>query len=410
MTSLFIPSEIPWPSVKGKVLEELLYWLFDAMGAKDLEWRLGGVGAGTADQGRDLELSFYLASPDGELIKQRWWVEAKGRSGTVEPIEVKSAVLNAAGKSTVDVLVIATNAAFSNPTRDWVKEWQASNARPRIKLWEKTELENHCSKNPIAVIRLFSQALSSQGRLEVAKTKLWDYATFTDESTLAALWEDKSNLVFDGRALVALVASEAANGDLSIRSWGMSIEEDILVDSLSNGLINFLYLVFRANNSGVRQEPLIRALAYLTLASTKRLGDQPTSNLLQDLWSSVYGKEYPEQIRSLILEPIVGRLFDEVKDVCTSDCTRVSTDRTSLSEEEVIGYWNRLKIREMKSVEPNHIEPKHVLTVETIAEPCKVGFAVGKDVGCPLCATQELASDICASLSIVNQVVQFRYV
>src|ERR1035437_5960071 len=121
---LFIPTEIPWSNLKGKDLEELLYWLLDSMGAKDLEWRIGGKGPGTSDQGRDLELSFYTSSPDGDLVKNRWWTDAKGRSSTVEPTEVKSAVLNAAGKNSIDVLVIATNTAFSNPTRDWVAEWQ----------------------------------------------------------------------------------------------------------------------------------------------------------------------------------------------------------------------------------------------------------------------------------------------
>ena len=41
----FIPTEVPWQDLKGKDLEELLYWLFDSMGAKDLEWRVGGVRA-----------------------------------------------------------------------------------------------------------------------------------------------------------------------------------------------------------------------------------------------------------------------------------------------------------------------------------------------------------------------------
>ena len=82
---LIIPSQIPWDRIKGKDLEELLYWLFDSMGAKDLEWRVGGKGSGAADQGRDLECSFYVSSPEGELIKQKWWVEAKGRKKTVEP-------------------------------------------------------------------------------------------------------------------------------------------------------------------------------------------------------------------------------------------------------------------------------------------------------------------------------------
>ena len=64
---LILPSEIPWNKIKGADLEELLYWLFDSMGAKDLEWRIGGKGKGTADQGRDLELAFFTPSPDGTL-------------------------------------------------------------------------------------------------------------------------------------------------------------------------------------------------------------------------------------------------------------------------------------------------------------------------------------------------------
>ena len=47
---LILPSEIPWSEIKGTDLEELLYWLFDSMGAKELEWRIGGKGAGAGDQ------------------------------------------------------------------------------------------------------------------------------------------------------------------------------------------------------------------------------------------------------------------------------------------------------------------------------------------------------------------------
>ena len=262
---LVLPSEIPWDDIKGKDLEELLYWLFDSMGAKDLEWRIGGKGIGAPDQGRDLELSFYVSSPDGDLVKQRWWIEAKGRTGTVEPSEVKNTVVNVTGKPDVDVLVIATNCAFSNPTRDWVKDWQSAHVRPKIKLWERTQLENLCSKNPIAIIRLFGKALSPQGKLEVAKTKLWDYASFTDEPTLTRLWQARNKITIDPRALVALIASEVANGDINARSWAVFVDEKTVLESLGDGLVNFLYLVFRANETGVRQSPLIGALAYLVL-------------------------------------------------------------------------------------------------------------------------------------------------
>jgi hypothetical protein len=86
---------IPWPSIRGVVLEELLYGLLDEMGAKELAWRTGGVGGGAADGGRDIEATFFQATPDGEVDTQSWWIEAKGRTGTVEPDAVKAAVINA---------------------------------------------------------------------------------------------------------------------------------------------------------------------------------------------------------------------------------------------------------------------------------------------------------------------------
>ena len=101
-----LPEAIPFADLKRKDLEECVFWLMDAMGAKDLEWRLGGTGA--SDGGRDLEAQFYASGADGEIESQRWWIECKGRKGTVEPDEVKSAVNNALAKEGLDYLVVAT--------------------------------------------------------------------------------------------------------------------------------------------------------------------------------------------------------------------------------------------------------------------------------------------------------------
>ena len=78
-TRLVIPTAIPWERLKGRELEECLYWLVDAMGGKDLQWRLGGEGASATDQGRDLEAHFYGDTPDADLSREKWWIEAKGR-------------------------------------------------------------------------------------------------------------------------------------------------------------------------------------------------------------------------------------------------------------------------------------------------------------------------------------------
>jgi hypothetical protein len=398
---LVLPSQIPWNEIKGKDLEELLYWLFDSMGAKELEWRIGGKGCGTSDQGRDLELSFYVSSPDGDLVQQKWWVEAKGRTGTVESGEVRLAVINAAGKTDVDVIVIATNQTFSNPVRDWVKEWQRDHVRPKVKLWERTELENLCSKHPIAVIRLFAKALSAQGKLEVAKTKLWDYASFTDEPSLINLWHARKGLTIDSRSLMALVSSEIANGDIIARSWAMFVNKEIVLQCLGDGLLNFLYLVFRANETGVRQRPLIGAVAHLVLACTDRVGAVATSRVLSAVWES---KGYTEKTRKMVLTPVLDLLVTQVRDVCTSDCPRISTEPILLSEDEVTGYW-----RQISSVTHEKVEQDNrILVIESHNVPCKVGFRLSKKKGCPLCNTDAPEDNILQTLKTIKSVADFR--
>lgn len=401
--NLILPSEIPWSKIKGDDLEELLYWLFDSMGAKELGWRIGGRGSGTSDQGRDLELKFFTPSPDGTLTKQTWWIEAKGRSKTVEASEVHQAVLNASGKSNVEVLVIATNTNFSNPTRDWVKEWQQDNPRPIIKLWERTELENLCSKNPIAVIRLHSKAISPQGKVEIAKTKLWDYASFTDEPALVSIWKRRNDIQIDERALFALISSEFAHGDIGVRSWATEAEDEILVSCLCNGLINYLYLTFRANEHGVRQEPIIRAISYLILVSLQRMKASSVSSLLREVWNDVDGREYPEKVIKFILEPVLGTLQTEMKDVCASDCSRIITDAELLQEIEIEKYWDRLY--------PTTVDEKtdnRILTLEAHYKPCKVGFALNKDNGCPLCGIESPYAVLNEFINVVDKVARFR--
>lgn len=400
---LILPSEIPWADIKGSRLEELLYWLFDSMGAKELEWRIGGKGSGTSDQGRDLELVFFTPSPDGTLSKQTWWVEAKGRSGTVEPTAVHEAVLNSAGKSDVEVLVIATNTNFSNQTRDWVKEWQKGNKRPVIKLWERTELENLCSKNPLAVIRLHSKALSPQGGVEVAKSRLWDYATFTDEPALTKLWLEKESVEIDEQALFALAASEIANGDLNSRSWATFAPDGILAASLCNGLINFFYLVRRAAEGGRRQEPIIRAISYLLLVSVDRFGKESVGALIATVWDDVDGRSYPSELKQVILKSVVGYLQSELKDVCARNCRRVMTDLEILQEEEVEAYWRRLRVAEFAKE-----EPKRILTIESNTESCVVGFELSKDIGCPLCNTNNPHEHVEEFLDVVCRVMSYR--
>jgi hypothetical protein len=191
-----VPSAIPFGQLKGPDLEACVYWLLDAMGAKDLEWRSGGTGGGAADGGRDLEARFYNPGADAEVEVKTWWVERKGRTGTVEPDAVRTAVINAQSNVNVDYLVVVTNTQFSNPTRDWVREWQGARQRPKIKLWDHTQTERLLSRHPDVVLRLFSEALSADGKVKAMESRFWNNMEFVSKTTLVELWDSRNGGVF----------------------------------------------------------------------------------------------------------------------------------------------------------------------------------------------------------------------
>ena len=399
---LILSSEIPWQELKAKELEELLYWLLDSMGARDLEWRIGGSGGGAADQGRDLECTFQMSAPDGEFLRQKWWVEAKGRKKTVEPSDVKEAVLNAAGKTHIDVLLVVTNSHFSNATRDWVKEFQKGHARPVIKLWERTELEKHCSSHPLAVIRLFGKALSLDGKLEVVRSRFWNNAAFADEAMLSALWKARGTFELTAEQLLALTISECAIGDVSRRAWPCLADDLILVTTLMNYLMNVFFFIHRAEEGGGEQRPFIDAGAYLALCSLDRLGLEQTTRILED-WS-FDERKWPEQIRQYILGPVLSSLVSDVRDVCTDDCERVMTEPYNLTKPQIENYWHRLHVRDAEVEEKD----KRYLSLEKLDGACKVGFCVNKDNGCPVNGNTEPELRVAETLVEIDQIIRFR--
>lgn len=401
-----LPASIPFAGLKGHDLEECVYWLLDSMGAKDLEWRTGGSGGGAADGGRDLEAAFYTPTVDGEIEAQKWWIECKGRTGTVEPDEVKSAVTNALAIEGLDYVVIATNTQFSNPTRDWVKAWQAKNSRPKIKLWDHAQLERYLSRHPDVVLRLFSEALSLEGRLKAMESRFWNKLEFVTPKTLVDIWGARNELQFEPAEVFALVANEFAGGNIIHRPWGATLSASSVQAVLSVGIYNVTYLVFRSSKTGIDQRIIHRAFAYLILAA---LDSSPAADIAELILVSLNRGEnelLPEQFQDLVLTPILNQLLSEMQDVCASNCRRmISTERKALVEgtDEIDEYWLRL--------EPDGIEEAHdrrFLHLEKLDELCVVGFQVDADNGCPLFHIEPAAKTAGNFLAIIKRVAEFR--
>lgn len=398
-----LPAQIPFSGLKGSDLEECVYWLLDAMGAKDLEWRTGGTGGGAADGGRDLEARFYVPAVDGELEAQKWWIECKGRSSTVDPDEVKSAVNNALVLPDLDCLVIATNTQFSNPTRDWVKAWQVSHPKPRIKLWDHSQLERFLSRHPDVVLRLFSDALSIDGRLTAMESRFWNKIEYVAPKTLSDLWKARHELNFTAEAMFAVIANEMANGNVVERAWAASIDPESIAEVLTAGLYNVMYLAVRSSQAGVDQRIIFRTLAYLLLAALTHFPAEKVTRLISVSINRGEEKPFPSKIQEMLVRPILHQLLGEMQDVCSSECKRVSTDPSTLKSDEVQNYWFRFEDRDIE-------EPKKraILRIEKGDEPCVVGFKVDREESCPLFRIEPSVKTTGELLEIIKRVSAFR--
>jgi hypothetical protein len=378
-----LPSEIPFDRMRDHELEECVYWLLDDMGAKELTWRVGGKGKGTADGGRDLEAMFAIPTPDGEVSMQRWWIDPKGRKSTVEKAAVQDAVLNAQGRDDIDILVIATNTTFSNPTRDWVTETTKTRPRPRVRLWDRTDFERLLPKHPTAALRLFSRALSPQGRLEAISKKFWEFGGYADSKSLAELWRERENVDWDAQSYFAIIASEVAIGNTARRPWTAVMEPEDIAGSFMIAMANVFYLVQRIEAAGNEQYPLICAAAHLLIGCSLRFEVDVTKGILEGALSREDGTPYPREVLDMFFTPVLERAFLEMRDVCSDDCSRViiSDGDKELSVNRRDVYWQRFSYDPKRD---NEEEDRGVLILQSTKNACKIGFELSEEVGCPL--------------------------
>jgi hypothetical protein len=114
----------------------------------------------------------------------------------------------------------------------------------------------------------------------------------------------------------------------------------------------------------------------------------------------------PDEVKEILLMPVADQLLSEMRDVCSSDCSRISgLHRLSTTDkDEVDDYWLRLEPGGVVPVE----DPRKYLLIERTDAPCNVGFPVNKDVGCPLFRFEPSVRNIDEFLAIIKRVAAFR--
>lgn len=385
-SNLVLPSEIPWADLREEALEELIYWLCDAIGAVDLVWRAGSATGTSRDRGRDVEATFHVEEPGGDFRPERWWLQAKGRTKTLEPGAVKEAATDAQGASGLDVLVVATNSRFSNDTRDWVSEFQTLHPRPVIKLWDRSQLERMVIAHPAVVARIAPQALSPQGRLEAASTAFWNRGQWPETAELDAFWEQRSELEFSPDAFLACVVGEASNGRLASHPWGGELDLEDLALVLVNGLANSGALLLRFQAMGRETRGLADGLAHLLACSLVRFSDKTVLDFVIDPWSYMQDSEdlARETLRELLIEPVMQRLLNYFGAACVEDCVRVMADFDEREEGDIQDRWlTSLPAKYARSIEESD---DRMLIFEADDKPCNAGLPLSAEHTCPFVA------------------------
>lgn len=398
-SKLVVPSEIPWNLLKGEALEELIYWLCDAIGAVDVVWRAGSVSGTSRDRGRDVEATFHHEEPDGSFRAQRWWLQAKGRKRTLEPAAVKEAVIDAQGTEGLEVLVVATNSRFSNDTRDWVEEFQEGHPRPVIKLWDRSQLERMVSAHPAVVARIAPQALSPQGRLEAATSAFWNRGEWPQGRDLDLFWEERKELELTSDGLLTCVVGEAARNGLTRRPWAGELDTERLPGVLVTGLANSGALLIRMQAMGRDTDGFADGLTHLMAATMARFNAEVVLKFITDPWSFTDGpeEESRERLRGLLIEPILERLLAYFGAACVADCVRVSADFELKEEGDIRDRW--LSVIPARYGPPPPEEDGRFIIIEDGEQPCNAGLDLGEEHPCPFVAGtarpwEELVADL----------------
>lgn len=373
---IVVPSEIPWEAMTGQKLEELLFWLCDAQGAVDVQWRTG-AGGPSADGGRDVEATFHVVGEDGEMQPAHWWIQAKGRSRTLEPMAVKEPVITAAGSADVDVIVVATNSAFSNPTRDWVTEWARGHQRPKVLLWDRHALERMVVSHPSVIARVAPQALSMTGQLAAICARFHGSTRLAASHELAQLWEHLDELELSEREIVALVCAELEHGSVIRRPWMLALRGQDRAAVCAHGLADLPSLLSRASQLGVDTQPLFNLAEHLVAVALAFLPARLVRVLVENPWQFFDGPERSAEAittyHDAVLTLPLTRLRERFGVRCAQDCDRMSADAPHDTSLDLLAT--------LAGGEDDRETGQ--IGIETLDAACAAGLMLDENVLCP---------------------------
>jgi hypothetical protein len=264
----FLQEQLDFSEISPVDFENLAFHLLDEMGFSNLIWRKGGEGNSATDGGRDLEATFWTVLP-AVSKEEKYWFEVKYRKNQLERSQVQGTVLNAAGNNLKDNVVIITNKTISNPTLDWIKDFQGSHKTPSVSVWQGHDLELLLRKNPRTLAKFLPSSLAFTGRCKVIESKFSNLMLLPAGGELDELWSKREEYYeYPYLTLIAILA-EVAYGDISKRQWGLDIDDVRLFSVATTGMLNVYTIYIQMQRPQQGSEPLNSRIViyYAMLAS-----------------------------------------------------------------------------------------------------------------------------------------------
>lgn len=376
----FLQEKLDFSEINPVDFENLVFHLLDEMGFANLIWRKGGDGNSATDGGRDLEGTFWTISP-AVSKEEKYWFEVKYRTNQLEKIQVQSTILNASGNNSKDNVVIITNKTISNPTLDWIKEFQDTNKRPNVTVWQGHDLELLLRKNPRTLAKFLPSSLAFRGRCKVIESKFSNLMLLPAGGELNELWSKREEYQENSYLTLAAALAEVEYGDIIQHPWGMEIDKLRLCAVVVTGVLNVFPFVFKCSSLNREQRVIIDGLSYLVQCLLIRCGSELTANVLFDPEQySELERKIPDELKITRYKPIFNAMYYDLGIYCSSKyCSKLH----HMTPDEKPDYF----LRFVESANQPKIDDRFLI-MNSIKDECKLGL-VATNKYCPLGESDE---------------------
>ncbi len=378
LDSIYI-EDINLSLINPENFENLIYYLLEEMGMKNIAWDKGGVGTSAFESGRILNCEKYNFPKDGSVYIENWCIIVRHSPTYLGNLKLEENLPNLTAFQNKNVIGIVTNDIISPNTKDWIKKAEKKYPDKKIIKWDRDNLVELIIKHPNLVYRFFPSSLTLTGRFNSIEPRFFSYLHLPSVSDLIEIWKNKDDLSFSPKNILPIILAENIYGDIFRRQWGLWLEKDLLLNTLNLVLLNIYNLIEKCKQFGKEQDFLMYGIEYLILSNLLKFQvESLVENIIAIYTEKInnFDKEKIYQMINCIFKPRINNIILNFIKNC-SESTEISCKKLS---------WRGVLQSYVKKFIPYEIfelDNYPTLIIKTEHHRCEVGIASSEEC-CPL--------------------------